>query len=70
MIDTERINNFLKEATLEELKQAYTDADINNERVVIADEIDRRKTTEEFECSMSPECHCEDCQKNNVIMDR
>jgi hypothetical protein len=42
MLDTESINNWLEEATLEELKQAYTDADSNNERVAIADEIDRR----------------------------
>lgn len=23
-----------------------------------------------FECSMSPDCPCDDCQKENVIMDR
>jgi len=70
MTITDSTNNFLEEATLEELKEAYMEADSNNERVAIANEIDRRKTSEEFECSMSPECPCEDCQKNNVIMDR
>jgi len=42
MLDTEKINNWLEEATLEELKEAYMEADSNNERVAIAEEIDRR----------------------------
>lgn len=44
MTITDSTNIFLEEATLEELKQAYTDADSNNERVVIAEEIDRRNS--------------------------
>jgi hypothetical protein len=39
---TDKTNNWLEEATLEELKEAYMEADSNNERVAIADEIDRR----------------------------
>ena len=42
MLDTEKINNFLEEATLEELKQAYKDADSNNERVAINEYLEKR----------------------------
>ena len=42
------------------------DTDFNAEH--FADEVGGCEIT--FECSMSPECPCEDCQKENVVMDR
>lgn len=42
------------------------DTDFNAEH--FADEVGGCETT--LECSMSPECPCEDCQKENVVMDR
>lgn len=39
MIPTEKINNFLEEATLDELVEAYMDADSNNERVALSEAI-------------------------------
>ena len=42
MLDTEKINNWLEEATLEELKQAYTNADSNAERCAINEYLEKR----------------------------
>jgi hypothetical protein len=43
----------------------YIDTDFNAEH--FADEVGGCETT--FECTMSPDCPCEDCQRENVKMD-
>lgn len=65
---TDNINAILEEGTLEEIKQLYKDADSNNERVAINEYLEKRFNFS-YECTMSPECPCEDCQKWNVKMD-
>jgi hypothetical protein len=44
----------------------YIDTDFNAEH--FADEV--ANCEDMFECSMSTECPCENCQKENVVMDR
>lgn len=43
----------------------YIDTDFNSEH--FDDEVNGCETT--FECSMSPDCPCDYCQKNNIKMD-
>ncbi len=70
-VDTERIKK-----DLEKLKQEVEDAELTlrvcpGEINLMEEELENRKDPEHerFECSASPECKCEDCQKENVKMD-